>query len=239
MQRTLAAATAVSALPLGLEIYFEHFKGSFGDKWMWTPVASVAGADRRRRRRSLLRARGPDLASRSIGALLPGRHDRRGHSRPRRRAQARRLRRAAVQHRDGTAAAGAGLARAGRRPRRWRRAPRAGASAAICRSARDAARRESSAPAPGHAADARPLSGLQRARPGRPLGRGHAATAARPHESVPPLRFFTAREALTLGVFCDLVLAQDSEPKVPVLEHGRREAVRGRARRLSLRGHAR
>jgi hypothetical protein len=33
------AATALSALPLGLEIYFEHFRGSFGDKWMWTPVA--------------------------------------------------------------------------------------------------------------------------------------------------------------------------------------------------------
>ena len=39
MQQTLAAATAASALPLGLEIYFEHFRGSFGDKWMWTPVA--------------------------------------------------------------------------------------------------------------------------------------------------------------------------------------------------------
>jgi hypothetical protein len=39
MQKTLAAATACSALPLGLEIYFEHFRGSFGDKWMWTPVA--------------------------------------------------------------------------------------------------------------------------------------------------------------------------------------------------------
>jgi hypothetical protein len=39
MQQTLAAATALSALPLGLEVYFEHFRGSFGDKWMWTPVA--------------------------------------------------------------------------------------------------------------------------------------------------------------------------------------------------------
>jgi hypothetical protein len=47
-QRTLSAVTALSALPLGLEIYFEHFRGSFGDKWMWTPVAlspllSIAG----------------------------------------------------------------------------------------------------------------------------------------------------------------------------------------------------
>src|SRR5436305_2500042 len=38
MQRTLALSTALSALPLGIEIYFEHFRGSFGDKWMWTPV---------------------------------------------------------------------------------------------------------------------------------------------------------------------------------------------------------
>jgi hypothetical protein len=39
LQRTLAGVTAVSALPLGVEIYFEHFRGSFGDKWMWTPIA--------------------------------------------------------------------------------------------------------------------------------------------------------------------------------------------------------
>ncbi len=47
VQRSLAAATALSALPLGLEIYLEHFRGSFGDKWMWTPVVLsplVAGA---------------------------------------------------------------------------------------------------------------------------------------------------------------------------------------------------
>jgi Gluconate 2-dehydrogenase subunit 3 len=36
-------------------------------------------------------------------------------------------------------------------------------------------------------------------------------------ETVPPIRFFTGAEALTLGVFCDLVLAQDAEPKIPVL----------------------
>src|SRR5579871_1355760 len=38
MQRTLAAATALTAPPLAFEIYLEHYKGSFGDKWMWTPV---------------------------------------------------------------------------------------------------------------------------------------------------------------------------------------------------------
>lgn len=39
LQRALSGATALSALPLGLEIYFEHFRGSFADKWMWTPIA--------------------------------------------------------------------------------------------------------------------------------------------------------------------------------------------------------
>jgi hypothetical protein len=38
MQRLLAAATAFSAPPLAFEIYLEHYKGSFGDKWMWTPL---------------------------------------------------------------------------------------------------------------------------------------------------------------------------------------------------------
>jgi hypothetical protein len=37
-QRLLSAATAASALPLGLEIYVNHYGGSFGNKWMWTPV---------------------------------------------------------------------------------------------------------------------------------------------------------------------------------------------------------
>jgi hypothetical protein len=37
-QRLLAATTAMSAPALGLEIYFEHYKASFGDKWMWTPL---------------------------------------------------------------------------------------------------------------------------------------------------------------------------------------------------------
>jgi hypothetical protein len=51
VQKLLAATTALSAPALGFEMYFEHYKGSFGDKWMWTPlvltppltVAGVAG----------------------------------------------------------------------------------------------------------------------------------------------------------------------------------------------------
>ncbi|HEV8450912.1 MAG TPA: hypothetical protein VGQ45_05725 [Gaiellales bacterium] len=34
----MALVTAASALPLGVEIWFEHYRGSFGDKWMWTPI---------------------------------------------------------------------------------------------------------------------------------------------------------------------------------------------------------
>ncbi|MBV9165160.1 MAG: hypothetical protein JO342_03300, partial [Solirubrobacterales bacterium] len=51
-------------LPLGIEIYFEHFRGSFGDKWMWTPVwlspaltaAGVAGVRSQRAARTWLPA---------------------------------------------------------------------------------------------------------------------------------------------------------------------------------------
>jgi hypothetical protein len=36
-------------------------------------------------------------------------------------------------------------------------------------------------------------------------------------DEVPPRRFFTVAEAATLTAFCDDVLAQDSEPRIPVL----------------------
>ena len=39
LQRTLSAVTALSAPPLAYEVYTEHYKGSFGDVWMWTPIA--------------------------------------------------------------------------------------------------------------------------------------------------------------------------------------------------------
>jgi hypothetical protein len=38
VQKLLSLATAASAPPLAFEIYLEHYKGSFGDKWMWTPI---------------------------------------------------------------------------------------------------------------------------------------------------------------------------------------------------------
>ncbi|HMI71097.1 MAG TPA: hypothetical protein VK510_13960 [Solirubrobacteraceae bacterium] len=38
-QQMLAAATAASALPLGLEVFVNHYGGSFANKWMWSPIA--------------------------------------------------------------------------------------------------------------------------------------------------------------------------------------------------------
>lgn len=40
MQKTLAATVAASGLPLGFEMYLEHYKGSFGDIWMWSPIVT-------------------------------------------------------------------------------------------------------------------------------------------------------------------------------------------------------
>jgi hypothetical protein len=64
MQRLLAGATAASALPLGFEIYVNHYGGSFGNRWMWTPVvlspalaaAGVAGVVSERAARTVLPA---------------------------------------------------------------------------------------------------------------------------------------------------------------------------------------
>jgi hypothetical protein len=64
VQRTLAAMVGAAAGPLGAEIYFEHLRGSFGNRWMWTPVvltpplvaAGVAGVMSERAARTALPA---------------------------------------------------------------------------------------------------------------------------------------------------------------------------------------
>ena len=63
-QRLLSGATAAAALPLGAEIYVNHYGGSFGNKWMWTPVvlspalsaAGVAGVLSERAAKTVLPA---------------------------------------------------------------------------------------------------------------------------------------------------------------------------------------
>ena len=42
LQRSLALVSGLSALPLAFEIYLEHYKASFGDRWEWTPIALTA-----------------------------------------------------------------------------------------------------------------------------------------------------------------------------------------------------
>lgn len=37
-ERSLSGLTAVSALVTGAEVYLEHYKASFGNKWMWSPI---------------------------------------------------------------------------------------------------------------------------------------------------------------------------------------------------------
>jgi len=61
-ERSLSGLTAASALVTGVEIYLEHYKASFGDKWMWSPivltpplvVAGIGGAFSRRWARTAL-----------------------------------------------------------------------------------------------------------------------------------------------------------------------------------------
>ena len=38
-------------------------------------------------------------------------------------------------------------------------------------------------------------------------------------ENVPPIRFFSTREAATAGALCDVLMAQDAEPRIPVLNY--------------------
>ncbi|OBI51533.1 hypothetical protein [Mycobacterium sp. E787] len=37
-ERSLSGLTAMAAVVTTAEIYFEHYKASFGNKWMWSPI---------------------------------------------------------------------------------------------------------------------------------------------------------------------------------------------------------
>ena len=223
------------------EIYLEHYKGSFGDKWMWTPIvltppltaAGVAGVVSERAAR--------DRAAGRLGALLPRRP---------RSASSRTSRACASPGGFGEAtynlvmgppllAPGSlclvgALGLAGR--------DRQARALSDCEDFRDAGhlpkrrgdrrsptRRAAAPAARDDAADARPLPRLRRARAGGALGRGHAArscsTASR---TCRRSASSTAREAATLRRSATSSLAQDAEPRIPVLALRRRQAARGR-----------
>lgn len=62
IQRTMSGITAASALLVCGEVYYEHYKGSFGNKLMWSPIvatppifgAAVAGVFSTRAARTVL-----------------------------------------------------------------------------------------------------------------------------------------------------------------------------------------
>jgi len=81
-QQMLCAATAGSALPLGLEVYTNHYSGSFANKWMWAPVgllpalglAGLAGMRSERIAHTVLPATAVlTMAAGGIGTALHGR----------------------------------------------------------------------------------------------------------------------------------------------------------------------
>jgi hypothetical protein len=63
-ERSLSGLTAVAALVTTAEVFFEHYKASFGNKWMWSPVlvtppvvvAGVAGVFSKRMAKTALPA---------------------------------------------------------------------------------------------------------------------------------------------------------------------------------------
>jgi hypothetical protein len=61
-ERSLSGLTAAAALVTTAEIYFEHYRASFGDPWMWSPiivtppviVAGIAGVFSKRWAKTVL-----------------------------------------------------------------------------------------------------------------------------------------------------------------------------------------
>ena len=77
-QKLFSAATAATALPMGVEIYINHYGGSFGNKWMWTPVvlspalsaAGVAGVVSERAAKTVLPALSAVFLLDGLGGLF-------------------------------------------------------------------------------------------------------------------------------------------------------------------------
>jgi hypothetical protein len=81
-QQILSAATAASAFPLAVEVFANHYGGSFANKWMWSPVGllpalglSAAAATRSERaaRTWLPATAALTAANGAFGTLMHGR----------------------------------------------------------------------------------------------------------------------------------------------------------------------
>lgn len=64
-QQMFSVATAASALPLGLEVYVNHYGGSFSNKWMWAPVGLLPALGAA----GLAGVRSPTVANTALPAL--------------------------------------------------------------------------------------------------------------------------------------------------------------------------
>src|SRR5947209_5445200 len=170
------------------------------------------------------------MAAALVGPLHRRRRDRDRHPPARRPEEAGRLQRADLQPRDGAAAARAGIARDGRRLRPARTADASGALVRIDWAARLPGRRGvDQAPA-----DPDELPRQRRGTTPQMHGRypdfdvlenaSHWDETTRKTvldrvENVPPIRFFSAREAATADALCDILTAQDREPRIPVVNY--------------------
>ena len=121
LQRSLSFIAAMSSLLGGLEVAYEHYRGSYGQKVMYTPVvlgalafgACLWGAANRWAARTVMPA--------VCVALAPGRGGWLWLSHPRRRAQTGRVAYSACQRPHGAAGARSTLAVHGRLPGHRRR----------------------------------------------------------------------------------------------------------------------
>ena len=224
-ERSLSGLTAASALVTGVEIYLEHYKASFGDKWMWSPVlltpplvvAGIGGVFSRRWAKTALPvAAALYTVERVAGGVLP-----RARSGP----QARRLAAVVVQPADGPADLRARVDGDGGRDGSARRGPASGevmpearsiarrstwARATTCRSSAPAAGRRIRTGCPASAGGPRPqmigrypdFDVLESSGTWDEATRKVVLARLDPPG---PLRFFTAEEEPTLRAFCDTV----------------------------------
>ncbi len=210
VRASLSGLTAVGALVTGIEIWLEHDRASFGNKMMWLPVVLTPAVVCGRGGRHLLPSGCQDRAPAGVdgggdqqpaGSVSPPPWDR-----PTARADS---------------PWPATTWRWARRPSRrccsaWSVAwdcwpPSCGGSADGEGSPRSTRGH--------HAGDGRAaIPRLRRHRAESDLGRSHPGGGPRPARAAPPLRFFSADQEPTARALVDRLLAQDDEPRVPVIE---------------------
>ena len=235
-ERTLSALTAAGAAVTAGEIYLSHDGASFGNKMMWWPIVGRPDRDPGRHRGGVLPPRGAHRA-----------------------AAGRRRRSSPTGCRAPTCTGAASPSvpagspdttwKPGRRCSRrcwprWSAAWGCWRPSCAASGPPTAGRRPDALPQPRsagrHTAGPRPVPRLRRPRQRRRLGRRHRrASCWRGSHRPSELAFFTPHEVGIAAPLLDLLLAQDGDPRVPVLALIDAAAGRRRDRRLALRRPAR